>query len=321
VGVRGGSALKVVYAVRNRGIATRTPADWASAVISAGEGGAYSEDDLHELAQADALVVGLEPVDEAVLAAAPRLRLVQRLGVGYSNIDVEAADRRKIPVCNMPDFNAATVAEHTIMMMLALLRRLFDSTLLMKAGRWPIETVAGAGIYDLRGKRVGIVGFGAIGQAVAARLQPFEVDAVYHDIRAADGPARRVALDELVRTSDIVTLHVLLTLETRGLIGAAELGAMKRTAIIVNTARAAVVDEVALADALREGSVAGAGLDVFGREPVDPSDPLLRLPNVLLTPHTAGQTREAMEKMVAAMLENLGRVERGEELRYRIGGA
>ena len=144
---------------------------------------------------------------------------------------------------------------------------------------------------------------------------------MYYDIRAADGPARRVGLDELARTSDVVTLHIPLTPETRGLIGAAELGAMKSTAILVNTARAAVVDEVALAGALRERSIAGAGLDVFGREPVDPVDPLLRLPNVLLTPHTAGQTREAMERMVAAMLDNLGRVERGQELLYRVGEA
>jgi phosphoglycerate dehydrogenase-like enzyme len=313
--------VKAVYLLRHPGIANRSPDGWRSAVISAGPNGGYSEEDMREVSDADAFVVGLEPIGEPLLAAAPRLRLIQRLGVGYSNIDVAAAARRGIPVCNMPDFNSTTVAEHALMMILALLRRLFDSTLLMKAGRWPVDAVA-ADLHELAGKTVGIVGYGAIGRAVAWRVRAFGGTVLWHDRRPDSGrdddESERADLEELLRRSDVVTLHVPLTAESRGLIGRRELGSMKPSAILINTARGAVVDEAALADALNEGAIAGAGLDVFSEEPPAPGSPLLRARNVLLTPHTAGQTREAMERMVAAMVANLERVARGEEPLYEV---
>lgn len=321
--------MKITYLLQNPGIASRTPEGWKSAVFAARPDGSYAEEDLQELADSDFLIVGLEPITEGFFTRAQRLKLVQRLGVGYDNIDLEAATRNGVPVCNMPDFNAATVAEHTIMLILALLRRVFDSTLLMKAGRWQPSAIVGQGIFDLRGKTLGILGLGAIGQEVAKRAKAFEVDICYHDRRRRPTAVEEelgasfVSLDDLLRHSDIVTCHLPLTRETHRLLGRAELQKMKRTAIFINTARGAITDEKALAEALEQGIIAGAGLDVFAEEPLDPRNPLVRCRNVLLTPHTAGQTREAMERMVGMMLENIQRVVIGEEPRYRVnrGGA
>ncbi len=313
--------MKVVYLLQNPGVGSKTPSGWHYAVIAASDGG-YSDDDLREVEDADAFVVGLEPVDDTLLSRAPRLRLIQRLGRGYNNIDLDAASRRGIPVCGMPDFNAESVAEHTMMLTLALLRRVFESTLLMKAGRWPVTEVVGKGIFDLAGKTVGIVGYGAIGRAVADRIRAFEAVLCVHDSdsQRTGAGVEGVGLDELLRRADVVTLHVPLTPETEEMIGQRELTLMKPTAVLVNTARGALVDELALASALNSGSIAGAGIDVFSSEPLDSTHPLRRCPNVLLTPHTAGQTREAMERMVQLMLENLGRLERGAPLRCVVNG-
>jgi phosphoglycerate dehydrogenase-like enzyme len=308
--------VKIVYLLKNPGIASSTPEGWESAVISSGVDGGYTEDDLHEVEDADFLAVGLEPVGDEILERAPRLKLVQRLGRGHNNIDVDAASRRGVPVCSMPDFNAATVAEHTLMLVLALLRRVFESTLLMKAGRWPVREVVGSGIFDLQGKIVGLVGLGAIGRAVAARLKGFDARVLYYDLRddaETDLELETASLERLLGDSDIVSLHIPLTAETHGLIGRQEIATMKRSALLINTARGALIDEAALVDALQRGTIAGAALDVFSEEPLDPSHPLRRCRNALLTPHTAGQTREAMERMVAMMLENMQRVCRGEE--------
>jgi phosphoglycerate dehydrogenase-like enzyme len=277
----------------------------------------FREEDLREVEGADFLVVGLEPVPEQLLDRAGHLKLIQRLGRGYDNIDVAAAERRGIRVCGMPDFNAAAVAEHAVMLMLALLRRVFESTLLMKAGAWPLADVVGHGIYELAGRTVGIVGVGAIGRAVAERVDAFDAEICYWDREPFDrGPGAAVPLDELLRRSDIVTLHLPLTPQTEGVIGRAELATMKSTALLINTARGRLVDELALGEALEQGRIAGAGLDVFADEPLHRSHPLRRCPNVLLTPHTGGQTREAMERMVSVMLDNLDRVARGVEPRF-----
>lgn len=316
--------MKIVYLLRNPGIMSRTPEGWQSVFIPARSDGHYSEEDLRELDEADFLVVGLEPVTEVMFARATKLKLVQRLGVGYDNIDLKAAARRGVPVCNMPDFNAATVAEHTLMLILALLRRVFESTFLMKAGKWPLSAIAAQGIYDLQGKTLGIIGLGAIGQAVVKRAKSFEVTLCYYDKHPQPTTLEKqlgisfAPLDGLLRDSDIVTIHLPLTPDTHQLIGRAEIQKMKRTAILINTARGPIVDEEALAAALQQGSIAGAGLDVFAAEPLDPRHPLRRCPNLLLTPHTAGQTRDAMDRMVTMMLENIERVAKGEEPLYRV---
>lgn len=316
--------MRVVYLVQNPGIASRTPDGWHATVITPAADGQCSERDLEAIAEADILVVGLFPVTEAMLSRAHELKLVQRLGVGYDNIDLAAAARRGVPVCNMADFNAPTVAEHTIMMILGLLRRVFESTLLMKGGRWPTNEVIGGGNHDLRGRTVGLIGLGAIGRDVARRLGPFDVRMCYHERRRLSANEERdlrvsfVSLDQLLRQSDVVTVHVPHTPDTHHLLGRAELRSMKASAILVNTARGAVVDESALAEALRAGELAGAGLDVFAEEPLPARHPLRTCPNVLLTPHTAGQTREAMERMVEMLLENFHRIARGEEPTNRV---
>ena len=316
--------MKIVYLLQNPGIASRTPKGWNAAVIAARPDGGYADNDLGEVVDADFLVVGLEPVTEILFARAKQLKLIQRLGVGYDNIDLDAATRYGVPVCNMPDFNAATVAEHTMMLILALLRRVFESTLLMKGGRWPLSTVVARGIFDLQGKKLGILGLGEIGRAVAQRAKPFEAEVCYHDglrpptVVEEELGVSFVPLDDLLRQSDILTCHLPLTSQTHGLIGRAELQKMKKTALLINTARGAIVDEDALAEALEQGIIAGAGLDVFAEEPLDPQHRLRRCPNVLLTPHAAGQTREAMERMVTMMLENIQRVVEGEEPLYRV---
>jgi phosphoglycerate dehydrogenase-like enzyme len=316
--------MKVVYLLQNPGIARCTPDGWMSAVVRPGPGGRYTSESFAELAEAEFIVVGLEPVSKAIFDAAPRLRFVQRLGVGYDNVDLDAAARRGVPVSNMPDFNAATVAEHAVALVLCLQRRLFESTLLMKAGHWPLGTMVAQGIYELLGKSVGIVGMGKIGFEVARRLAAFQCPLLYYDRRRVSPDDERelglesVSLDDLLRGSDIVTLHLPLTPETRHLLGGRELGLMKKTALLINTARGAIIDEAALAEALLEGSIAGAGLDVYSDEPPAPRDPLRSCKNVVLTPHMAGQTREAMDRMVTCMLDNLDRVARGVEPRYRV---
>lgn len=319
-------AINVVYLLHHGGIASRTPEGWASTVLTPSRDGAYEGETLNTIAAADVLVVGLEPVTQEVIAAAPRLRLIQRLGVGYDNIDLCAAADRGVPVCNMPHFNAVTVAEHTLMMVLALLRRAFDSNLLMKMGRWPAVQVASGGLYDLQGKTFGIIGLGAIGGEVARLAAAFGVRLLYSDpVRRPpverELGAERVSLAGLLERSDIVSVHAPQTADTEGLIGAAELKAMKPTAFLVNTARGRIVDEDALVEALTAGDLAGAALDVFAEEPLAERHPLRRCPNVLLTPHTAGQTREAMERMVAALRENLLRVAEGREPLYQVASS
>ncbi len=316
--------MKIVYLLQNPGIASRTPEGWKSAVISAQPDASYTEEEAKEMIDADFLVVGLEPVTKDLIARAKRLKLIQRLGVGYDNIDLKAASSYGIPVCNMPDFNAGTVAEHTIMLILAMLRRIFESTLLMKGGQWSPSTVVSQGIFDLQGKTVGSIGFGLIGQAVASRIKSFGVDLLYYDkhrvsdVLEVELKASYASLDDLLRRSDIVTLHIPLTAGTHHLIGRTEFQTMKKTAILINTARGAVVDEEALVEALNLGIIAGAGLDVFSEEPLPSRHPLRRCSNVLLTPHLAGQTREAMERMVFMMLQNIQRVMRGQDPLYRV---
>lgn len=318
--------MKVVYLLRHGGLSSRTPQGWESVVITPRPDGGYSRDELEQMADADFLVAGAECVHNVLLTRTRKLKLVQRLGVGHDGVDLEMAKRLNIRVCNMPDFNAGTVAEHALMLMLALLRRLFESTLLMKSGKWPVSTVVGSGLFDLQGKTLGIVGCGNIGREVARRARPFGVSLVYFDRKEVEpglvrelGVSRR-ALDSVLSESDIVTIHLPLAEKTRGLIGKRELELMKSTALLINTARGAIVDEAALAESLQKRRIAGAGIDVFSDEPLDEKHPLRRCPNVLLTPHTAGQTREAMERMVTLMRENLERVARGEEPLYSVDG-
>jgi glyoxylate reductase/D-3-phosphoglycerate dehydrogenase len=276
--------------------------------------GASPEQVRDAVSQADFLL-GFWSLNEDDFRAARNLKLIQLMSAGYDRIDLDLAARYGVPVANNGGGNAIAVAEHTILLMLAVYRRLVYHHLNVKAGRWRVDT---NDLYELWRKRVGIVGLGNIGRQVAKRLRTFESEVVYYDIRRPDPEteaglgATFVPFEELLQTSDIVTLHVPLTRLTRHMIGARELAMMKPTAVLINTSRGAVVDEQALYEALRSGQIMAAGLDVLELEPPDPSNPLLTLENVVLTPHIAGPTVDGWPRILANCYANIQRVARGE---------
>ena len=249
------------------------------------------------LANADALVVrSAVQVDDALMAQAPKLRVVGRAGVGVDNIDAEAATRRGIVVMNTPGANAVAVAELTIGLMLALARKVPAANASMHAGKWEKKSLQGA---ELRGKTLGILGLGRVGLEVAKRARGFGLEIVGSDpfVSAAvarENGIRLVALDELIAGSDYITLHVGLTPQTAEVINAKSLAAMKKGVRIINCARGELVNDAALVAALKSGQVAGAALDVFVEEPAN-NTPYAELDNVILTPHIAGSTAEAQE--------------------------
>jgi phosphoglycerate dehydrogenase-like enzyme len=249
--------------------------------------------------------------------SAPKLKLVQLLSAGYDRVDIEAARKAGVPVANNGGANAIAVAEHTILLMLAVLKQLVRFHLDVVAGRWRPPASSESPVYELSGRTVGIVGLGNIGKKVARRAAAFDARVQYYDIvrlSAAEEDAlgvRFVLLSELLRTSDIVSLHVPLTDATRRMIGARELGLMKPGAILVNTCRGPVVDEEALYQALKERRLAGAGLDVLVDEPPPKDHPLFSLPSVTLTPHSAGPTWENWTARFRNGFDNIERVAAG----------
>lgn len=262
-----------------------------------------------EAALADAeglLVSNQEPVTAALLDHAPRLRVVSGYGVGYDLFDIAAATARGIAVCHTPGVLSDAVADLTMALVLALARRLFENAAYAREG-WPAHLPPPPLGWDLAGKTLGIVGMGRIGQAVAARARAFGLRIRWHDVRpdAGDPAERSPSLDALLSEADIVSLHVDLNPSTAGLIGARELALMKRTAVLVNTSRGAVVDQPALVAALRAGQIAGAALDVLETEPPQPDDPVLRAPNLILLPHVGSATVETRRAMLELAMENL----------------
>jgi (S)-sulfolactate dehydrogenase len=259
------------------------------------------------LGEADALIVrNRTRVDRELLAAAPRLRVVGRLGVGLDNIDVDACAARGIRVILATGANALAVAEYVVCAALLLLRGAYLSSADVAAGKWP-RAALGEG-REAAGKTLGIVGFGGIGRLVARLALGLGMKVLATDAMIPpDSPAWREAgvtrgsLDELLGGADAVTLHVPLTADTRHLIDAGRIARMKPGAVLINTARGGVVDERALADALRSGQLGGAALDVFEAEPLPAGSPLAGVPNLVLTPHVAGVTRESNER-VSAMI-------------------
>jgi phosphoglycerate dehydrogenase-like enzyme len=249
--------------------------------------------------------------------SAPNLKLVQLLSAGYDRVDVEAARKAKVPVANNGGANAIAVAEHTLMLMLAVLKRVVKFHNDIVANKWRVGGPADQPVYELSGRTVGIIGLGNIGKKVARRAAAFDARIIYYDIaRLAEHQedalgVRFVLFTELLRTADIVSLHVPLDDTTRNLIGARELAMMKRSAIIVNTCRGPVIDEQALHAALKEGRIAGAGLDVMVDEPPKDNHPLFALPNVTFTPHSAGPTAENWTARFRNGFDNIQRVAAG----------
>jgi phosphoglycerate dehydrogenase-like enzyme len=249
--------------------------------------------------------------------AAPNLKLVQLLSAGYDRVDIEAARKAGVPVSNNGGANAIAVAEHTLMLILAVLKRVVRFHNDVVAGKWRVGGFDDQRVYELSRKTLGIVGLGNIGKKVARRAAAFDMTVQYYDIaRLTENEedalgVRFVLLPELLRTSDVVSLHVPLDDSTRHLMGAREFAQMKPGAILINTCRGPVVDEAALYRALKDGQVAAAGLDVLVEEPPPKDHPLFTLPNVTLTPHSAGPTWENWTARFRNGFDNIQRVAAG----------
>ena len=271
-----------------------------------------------ELAKEADFILGISsPISRQVIQAAPKLRFIQKWGAGYEKVDIQAAVERGIPVAATRTSNATTVAEHTILLILALLKKLLIADRSIREGRW-IKMQLRTETTDLRGRVVGIVGLGNIGRSVVNHLQVFEVEAIYYDTFRLDPnkeealKVRFVEFKELLTLADVISIHVPLTEETRGFFGRREFERMKRTAILINMARGPVIDEEALFEALSQGKIAGAGLDVFSREPPDPDSPLFKLDNVVLSPHVGGATYDSLLAVAQNVFRNIEAVANGQ---------
>jgi glyoxylate reductase len=266
---------------------------------------------LAEAREAEGLLTLLtDRVDEELLGQAPKLRAVSNMAVGFDNIDIAACTARRISVGNTPGVLTDTTADFAFALLMAAARKVVDGDTFVRAGKWKTWEPGLLLGQDVHGATIGIAGMGQIGQAIARRAHGFGMRILYTDeiarpeTEAATG-ARRVDKDRLLRESDFLTLHVPLMPETHHFIGARELGLMKQTAILINTSRGPVVDQVALAAALRAGSPAGAALDVTDPEPISMGDPLLALPNVIIAPHIASASFATRSKMADMAVDNL----------------
>jgi phosphoglycerate dehydrogenase-like enzyme len=272
------------------------------------------------LADAECLVgFGDGSMDDAFYKRAPKLKLVQLLSAGYDRIDIEAARRAKVAVCNNGGANSTAVSEHAIMLMLAVSRSLVWQHANVSGGRWRGNNSSDIKLYEMYNKTLGIVGLGTIGRKTAKLARAFGMRVQYYDVtRLSEEHAEQIGvrfalLEELLKTSDIVSLHVPLLSDTRHMINAERLKMMKPSAYLINTCRGPVVDEPALIEALTNGTIAGAGLDVFDQEPPPPNNPLFALQNVVLTAHFAGPTWDTQYSRVRNAFDNCQRVARGDK--------
>ena len=273
-----------------------------------------------KVADCDGLVSLLtDRVDAALLAAAPRLKVVSNFAVGFNNIDVPACTARGIAVGNTPGVLTDATADMAFCLLIAAARRVVEGHQYTLAGKWKTWEPLGHLGQDLVGRTLGVVGMGRIGYALAKRCRGWDMRVLYHDVyknEAAerDLGARQVDLATLLRESDFVSLHTDLNEQTRGMIGAAQLRAMKPSAVLINTARGPLIDQKALAEALRSGTIFAAGLDVTDPEPPTTNDPLLALPNIVIAPHIASATVETRDRMADICAKNLLAGLRGEKL-------
>ena len=294
------------------------PEGWTYELVSSEvDGDAYVDKALEHAADSDFYLVGLEWIGKELIEPAKKLKLIQRLGVGFDNVDLAAAKEAGIPVANIPGANSVAVAEHAIMVMIALLKRFTEADRTMKQGEWKMTELLFAGCFELWKRTVGIVGLGRIGKALAQRLKGFEVNVLYNDI--LDFPPElekelnvtKASFEDLLKQSDVVTMHVPLTDLTRDMMSTKQFEMMQSTALFINSARGEVVDEVALAEALNRGIISGAAIDAFKDEPPAPDNPLLAADNIVLTPHNAGVTREVSMRFLAESFANFNRVAEG----------
>ncbi|CAB1063864.1 D-3-phosphoglycerate dehydrogenase (EC [Olavius sp. associated proteobacterium Delta 1] len=278
-----------------------------------------------KLAECAAVIVAARPMTREFIEAAPGLKLLHHQGVGYQDtVDVAALKERQIALALTPAGTSIGVAEHTLLLSLAVCKRLPYADSELRQGRWHINSLRPYS-FELNGRTVGYVGMGRIGQETAARFKAFGTAGIYYDPHAALSPGReealglsRVEFNELLAAADILTLHVPSGDDTYHMIDEDALKQMKPNAIVINTARGTVIDEAALCKALQEGRIAGAGLDVFETEPFQPDNPLAAMPNVVLTPHISAGTRDALKTKMRALFQNVQRFFNGDELENRV---
>jgi glyoxylate reductase len=308
--------VKVAFLMKNRpDYVARIPADLDWYEMGADADGNYTDADMEQVVSVDALVCSIrDPVHDRLLEACKSLKIIQRMGVGYDNVDLEAATRRGIPVCNLGDVNKDALGEHGMALMLALARRIVEIHRHTEAGDWGAARALCDFTYELQGRTLGILGFGKSGYELARRARVFGMRIIYHSRSQVDArlreavEAEEVGFEQLFQESDFLSVNVSLNPSTQGLVGPKELGLMKPGAYLINLARGGIVDEAALVEALNGERLGGAGIDVFATEPITSADPLLKAKNVVLTSHIAGTTKECTDREVGWALENVRRL-------------
>jgi D-3-phosphoglycerate dehydrogenase len=272
-----------------------------------------------EVDDVDLIMVVYAKITKRIIESAKKLKGIVRYGIGVDNIDLESANERKIPIANVPDYCIGSVADHAFALLLALNRKILIADKMFRSGMctkmWtnPPENFKG---LDLEGKTLGIIGFGKIGRALAKRAKGFGMKVIAYDPYITSNivskyKVKPIDLDTLLKESDFVSIHVPLTHETRGMIGERQLKLMRKTAYLINVARGSIVDEKALYRALKDGWIAGAGLDVYEKEPPDPVNPLFSLENVVLSPHIAWYTEEALRRLEMTAVNEAIRILKG----------
>ena len=272
------------------------------------------------MSDADVLWHVLEPVDRSVIEAAPQLKLIQKIGVGVNTIDLDAAADNSVQVCNMPGTNSRAVAEATLTLMLAALRRLahFDAATRRGEG-WSGDPDLQDDLFELGGQCVGLVGYGSVPTILAPILSAMGAEVIYHARNPhPEATGEYCSLDDVLQRADVVSLHIPLDDKTHHLIDADAIASMKQGAVLVNTARGGLVDEAALIAALESRHLRAAGLDTFEQEPTPPDNPLLTLANVVVMPHVAWLTTATLERSVAVAVENCRRLDAGEPLLHQV---
>jgi len=277
-----------------------------------------TEDDVIQLARdADGIMYDYAPITRRVIESLTRCKIIVRYGVGLDKIDLEAAKERRVMVSYLPGWCTDEVSDHAVGLILACTRNLLKLDRFIRSGQW--EAYGKIDIRGIQNKTIGLLGFGAIAQQVAKKMMGFDVSLIAYDPHVPSDSIRDkgvepVDLHTLLRESDVVSIHVPHNPETHHLIGRGELRAMKKTALLINTSRGGVVDEAALVEALKNGWIAGAGLDVLEQEPPDPASPLLGLDNVILTPHVACYSETSIDRMHLLAAQEVVRALKGEKL-------
>ncbi len=295
-------------------VVRHNPDGWTTEIVW---GDAPLSEQKEAVADADFIMVYRARLHDDVLRAAVKARVVQNLAAGYDSMNLRLMRELEIPCCNNGGANSLAVADHAVLLMLALYKQLMAADSATRAGLWS-QPISGSNTFEMANKLVGVLGLGNIGRQVARRVQGFDAQVQYFDLfplspeRERELDVTRVGLEELFETSDIITCHTPLTRDTRHIVSRELIAKMKPTAILVNTSRGPVVDESALIDALSEGRIAGAGLDVFENEPVSPDNPLLSMDNVVVTPHSAGTTWDTWFRRAEFAYRNMKGVWSGE---------